>query len=286
MVTKEDIYKKIEKEVSDLNEKVNNFRIYNVKAFLKRGALRTGLVVRRTIPFFVASFIAINLPFFKTNMPFVRETRTKGASVAVMDTSNGFHEEYTSFSKDYDYKEIHYSSAWSQDEYGLYTRTVKVFKFDDSFINQYSQEEIFNMPVEDISKLLTLDTTKKITKTKLTDEDFVYKEPAIVVFNNTVSSTLTVEEQESVFADILNTLFYFLLGAAGGFGLDFTANIIFRRKVQNKLKELIARNHAITPQELEALKQRLKLHKENLELLKEGSQIPKENFEMRKRVHG
>jgi hypothetical protein len=284
VVTKEDIFEKIEKEVKDLDEKVNNFKMYNAKAFLRRSGLRTCLVIRKTLPFFVASFIAINLPFFKSNMPFIRETRTKGANIAIMDSSNGFHEEYTSFSNDYDYKEIHYSSAWNLDEYGLYTRTVQVFKFDDSFINEYSQEELFNMPVEEISKLLILDTTKKVTKTKLTNEDFIYKEPAIVIFNNTVSSTLTVEEKESVLEDIFNTLFYFILGAVGGLGLDFTANIIFKRKLQNKLKDLIVQNRSITPQELDSLRQKLQLHQENLELLQEESPIPRENFEMRKRV--
>ena len=282
MVTKDQIYRKIEKEVETLNDKVNHFKLYNVKAFAKRSFVRSGLVLRKLAPYLLASFIVINLPFFKTNRPFIREIRTTGAKVGSMVTSTGVEEIYTSFDNSYNFQEIHYSTPWVKDENGLYSREVKIFQFNKEFFSKYGNEGIFKMSVEEISKLLTLDNIKTIKKSKLENEDFVYKEPAIVVFNNYISSEITTEEQESIFANIMNILFYFLLCGVFGYGIEFTTNIIFKHRTENKLKELIGKYRSITPRELDDLRERLEIYQENLALLQSRTLIPQEEMPMRK----
>ena len=282
-MTRNQVKNKIENEIAKLEYKINNLELYNIEAFCKRGLLRGGLAIRKVAPFILASYIAIVSPVFNTNLPFVREKSIKNVNAVSMHTSTGYYEQYTSFDFKYDWNEIHFSTAWTQDESGMYSRTVTIFSLPDDFREKYDDQAIFNMSEEDVKKLIKINTIKKITKTKLEPEDNVYNKQTITIFNSFESDEQQKEEEETVIANIFNTLLYFMMTAGLGVSTDYIVNLIFKRRTETKIKELILRNKPLTKKDLVVLKEKLALQKENLALLSEDSPVPPEEHSLRKK---
>lgn len=278
---KEQLKKKLEREIAKTEFKVNHFRLYNVGAFCKRAALRSGYAVKKLAPFMLASYLIISTPLFNPNKPFTKEVTYKGINAVTMEASNGYYEKYTSFDYDYKLKQIEYSTAWTKDENDCYSRVVTTFPLPDNFRAKHSNKEIFDMSEEELHQLLANSSSKKITKSKLEDEDFLYKDPAIVIYDSFESPEQQIPVEETGIANVFHTLFYFLLSGMGGVTIDYTSNLIFKRRVENRIKQLIVKNKYITKNELRYLRERLAIKRENMALLSENSSVPTERRVMR-----
>ena len=281
-MTNEQLKRKLEKEISKTEFKIRNFRLYNVQAFCKKALLRSGYAIKKVAPYVLASYLIISTPMFNPNRPFIKETSYKGINAITMEASNGYCEKYTSFDYEYKTREIQYSTAWAKDEDGFYSRLVTTFSLPENFREEHSNEEIFDMSLEELQQLITNSTSKKITKAHLEDEDFLYKEPAIVIFDSFESNEQQKPVEESGIANVFHTLFYFLLTGAGGLAIDYSSNLILKRRVENKIKQLIVKNKYITKKELKYLRERLAIKKENMALLNTNASVPGERRVLRR----
>ena len=283
-MTSEQLKNKLETEIAQSEYKIKNFKAYNIKAFCKRTLLKGGIAARKVAPFMLASYLVLVSPIFHDHLPFTKEVTYKGINAITMQTSNGYYEKFTSFDFEYKMDEIHYSTAFVQDEDGLYSRTETVFKMPEDFRIKYSNPEIFQISEEDMKQILTTSTTKKITKTKLEPEDFVYEKPVIIVFDSFESKEQQIAVEESLLSSIARVILYFALTAVGGLAIDAGTNLIFKHRLEKKLKKQIQDNKSLTIEEIELIKEKLVLKKENLALLAEDSPIPPEDNAMRKKA--
>lgn len=272
MITKEEIYNSLNREVNELDEKISNFKLYNFKNFFKRTAIGTTLSLNRFLPFAIASILISSTSVMGYKKPFNRDMIIESAQVATVDTSTGYHLETTSFDYTYASNSLEYTTGWQVDENNNYSRTITTYEIDDS-IDLKDLDSVLTKTKEELQNSLHITNIKTITKTKLTDDDELFFEPAVIVTRSFTSEDKTIERKETAGEDIWFTICYIGFTTLVGTGINSVKNIIFKKRLENKLKGLMAKYRRIDRSEIESLKRVLEIKKANLELMSSSATL-------------
>ena len=266
MITKEEIYNYLNSEEKELNEKISNLKMYNLKNYFKRRGIDTAFFLHRAAPFALATVIASStFPMMSAKKPFYRDTIIEKASIRSIDTSTGYHYQSRSFDYEYNTNKLEYSTGWTLDN-NLYTRNIISYEIDNS-IDLEDLESLLTKTDQELRESLHIINIETISKIELSPEDELFNEPAIIVTRSFQSDDLSYERKETFSEDLWTSVVYIAYIAMVGFGLASIRNIIFKRKVEDNLKKLKNKYRKIDAKEIEELKKLLLIKQENLRLL-------------------
>ena len=89
-------------EVDDLEKKINNISLYNLRAYVAKTLVKSGIAIDYALPFILSAIVIYEcFNEFGGNRPFFVDEIVRQANVKRMYTSTGFFHEKSSF--DYEY---------------------------------------------------------------------------------------------------------------------------------------------------------------------------------------
>ena len=275
MTTKEQIYNGLENEVRDLNDKVSNLKIYNLKNAMKRGGINTVYALHKAAPYFLAMVVASStFPMLSSKKPFQKDPVIEKAFVQNIDTTTGYHYQKRSFDERFDTNSLEYTTGWEIGENNLYTRTLITYEINKS-IDLADLDSLLSKTDQELRESLHVTNIEIISKSELTPEDEIFMEPAVIVTRSFRSDDMTYEREENFGEDLWTSFLYIAYVAIIGFGLSAIRKTIIKRKVEDKLAKIKNRYRRIEDYELDELKELLLIKKENLKLLTD----PDETFD-------
>lgn len=267
MVTREEIIEKLENDIKDLDNKINNTQHYNEKNKLKRFIAKSGLALDYALPFIIATMITFYISKSNNKTPFIVDTIQENGSIEVIDSSTGIHKEnivYTNFEIDL----IEHSTGWQMNEYGLYERTSTMYALNDRFnINNY--EQILHMDRDELNSMFLEINCKIITEADKEKLDETYNEE-VILLTRIVNSNISRNKQESASRNLLTTLVFMMISFILGKGLESVKKITFNTYIKDYFERYAFSCHEINEKEIEKLKEILEIKKENLSLIKES----------------
>lgn len=267
MITKKEIYNHLNNEEKELNEKVSNIRLYNLKNFFRRRGVDAVFVLHKATPFVLATIIASStFPMLSTKKPFHKDTIIEKAYIQSINSSTGYNYQRSSFDYKYDTNRLEYSTGWTLDENNLYTRTLTTYQIDDS-IDLRDLDSLLSKTEQELRESLYITNIEKISKPELTKEDEMFNEPAVIITRSFTSDELFYEREENTGEDLWTSVLYISYIAIIGLGLASIRNTIFKRKAEKELEKLKLKYRRISAEEIEELKELLLIKQENLKLL-------------------
>lgn len=259
------LIKKLTHDVNKVQNKINHRNIYNIRNFAVRLLLNGGIVLDYSLPFVIGAVIAINTQAYKKNPPFQKDSIATKIKVETVDTSSGIH--YESVSNDFNYNKssIEYSTGWTINDDGLYERTATSYRLSDD-IDLSNTEQILSMTKEELEQLLTITNVKTIKTNTITPDDSIYASDAIIITKHSDSAEKAYRSETNI-ENFFNSLAYFSLIFCIGSSLRKVKNIFLRSYVQDKLNGYKSEFRQINKEELETLRNSLKLKQENLAMI-------------------
>lgn len=275
MKNRDELIKKLTKDVNELKNKIEYRNLYNVRNFVIRQLIKSGIALDYAFPFILTAVIIANIQSAKGNSPFHVDEIIEKASIETIDTSTGIHIENISYDFSYEKELIEYSTGWIINEKGLYERTVTSYRLSND-IDLLNTKKILSMPKEEIDKKLIITNIKNIQKNKLIKEDYIYNQDAIIIINHLDSLDEFKIRQETKEEITINAIIYIALIVICG-NLYKKASKKFKKiYIKDKLNDLIPLYKKINKEDLETLKKILELRQENLAMLNNNENNIKE----------
>lgn len=253
-------------DVNKLQNKIEYKNLYNIRNFVVRGLLKSGIAIDYALPFILASLIFFNSGIELGNIPFEKNIVTEKASIETIDTSSGIHLEHISYDFSYDNELIEHSTGWIINDKGLYERTVTSYRLSDE-INLDDTEKIMSMTKEEIEKILIITNIETIKKNTLSPEDKIYSSDAIIVVNHFKSEEKTFTRLETTGENVLSSISYIILILCWGNSIRVLEKLFVKTYARDKLRKYEVSFRKIDKEELENIKKILKLKQENLIML-------------------
>ena len=270
MDNKDELVSKLLYDLEKQEYKIEHIRITNIRNYIVRILLKTGIGIDYALPFILATFIVIFGCKIRGKMPFYIDDVTEHSSVETIDTSNGIHLKKYSYDFEYDDSAIKYSTGWITNKNGLFERTETSYKIN-SKIDLSDINKVFDMSKKEIESMLEITNIQTICKKHLTPEDDIYNTEAIIIINHDKSdSEYRVRKEtgiENVGYTILSIIWICLLG------MNFInlEKVFVKRFIRDKLREYEPLYRNIDKNELETIKKIIELKKQNLAMLDESN---------------
>ena len=265
MITKEEIYNHFNQEVVDLEQKIKNIKIHNLKSFWKRSEIKTILMIHRLLPFALATMIISSSNTLENRKILKRNYINGKSQILSTDRLTEYHHEFSTLNHQNNINKIEYTTGWSSNKDNSYSRTIITYEIDNN-IDLTDLSSIQNKSKEELEKSLHIIDVQTITKTELNADDQLYREPVIIITRNFLPENKNQKKEE-----ILFSLLYIILITFLGTGINTIRRIILQERIETKLKKLLVRYKKIEESEIAELEEILAIKKENLNLLENNS---------------
>lgn len=270
MISNHELVEKLTNDVNRLQNKIEHRNLYNVRNFVIKALLKSGIAIDYALPFILAAIIIANSQASKGNAPFHIDEIKEKAGIETIDTSSGIHLEHISYDFSYDDELIEHSTGWIINDKGLYERTVTSYRLNDE-INFEDTEKIMSMTKEEVEQALVITNIKIIKKNTLTPEDSIYNSDAIIVINHSESEENTFTRLETTSENVWHSIWYIVLVLCWGNNVRNIEKIFVRTYIRDRLREYEPLFRKINKEELETMRKILKLKQENLTMINNGS---------------
>lgn len=276
MKNRNELVNKLSKDVKKLENKIEHRKIYNIRNFVVKSLLKSGIAIDYALPFILASIVIAHSYSAKGNAPFHIDEITEKASIETIDTSSGIHLENVSYDFSYDDELIEYSTGWVTNDKGLYERTVTSYRISDE-INLSETDKILSMSKEEIENMLVVTNVQTICKNTLTPEDKIYDADALIVINHSESENETITRQETSSENIWNSIWFIIMALCWGNNVRNIEKLFVKTYIRDRLREYEPLFRQINKEELETMKRILEVKKQNLAMIDETSNNIGEN---------
>lgn len=276
MNSRNKLVNKLSIDVKKLENKIEYRKMYNIRNFVVRSLLKSGIAIDYALPFILATIIIAHSFAAKGNSPFHIDEIIKKASIETIDTSSGIHSEHVSYDFSYSNESIEYSTGWITNDKGLYERTVTSYRISDE-IDLSETNKILSMSKEEIENILVITNIQTISKNKLTPEDMIYDSDALIVVNHTESENETMTRQETIGENVMNSILFIILALCWGNNIRVIEKLFIKTYIRDKLREYESFFQQINREELETMKKILESEKQNLKMLDETAHSIEEN---------
>lgn len=262
---------KLSRDVKRLENEINQKDIHNIRNYLLRALVKSGIVADYALPFIFSAIILSNSQSFQENKPFRIDFVKDKASIETIDTSSGIHLENISYDLDYDNELIEYSTGWIINDIGLYERTVTSYRISND-IDLTDMQKILSMSKEEIENMLVVTNIETICQNSLEPEDKIYDSDALIVINHTESEEEFIVRPETVGENIGNSTWYIVQALLFWLGIKGIEKLFVKTRIKDRLIKYESSLKIINAEELEKMKRILILKKQNLEMLDETSE--------------
>lgn len=284
MIDKNELMHTLTKEYQDLKEKVKNRESYNKKMKKYRNLLKLGIKLNLWFPYIISTIYFTHQFQKEGNLPFIFDQIKEYANVKTIDTSNNRHLEYVSYDENYDDELIQYSTKWVKDDNDLFTRNIITYRIDNN-LDLNDTKKILSMSKDELESLVIITNVETIKKDKLDNDDIMFNENIIYITNHKKSKEF-ITRKENIGENIAISICYLICIIDVG----AIASVAYQKLTNNKLenylknKEYSCKNTDVN--EINELRQLLKIKEENLKLLDENRQIDnkEQQFYLRKKV--
>lgn len=266
MYNRNELVKKLSKDVKKLENKIEHRTIYNVRNIAVKALLKSGIAIDYALPFILASIIIAHSYAAKGDAPFHIDEITERAGIETIDTSNGIHIENVSYDFDYDDELIEYSTGWVTNDRGLYERTVTSYRLSDE-IDLSETDKILSMTKEEIENILVVTNIQTICKNTLTPEDEIYDADALIVINHSESEDETKTRQETKSENVWHSIWYIIMALCWGNNVRNIEKLFVKTYIRDRLREYEPLFRQINKEELETMKKILEVKKQNLTMI-------------------
>lgn len=271
MLNKEKLLKNLEKDINNLENRINHRILYNFRNAIITFFIKSGIIIDKVLPFILSSIILFYGNKTKGKTPFICDKIKENATLITTVTSNNDDIkpkiEYTSYPYN---KSIEYSTKWELNDNGFYERTITQYELN-SFVNTLTIDEILEMTKDEIEKMFYILDIKTIQKKQLDKEDQIYKENLVIVNVYDTDTNHYRYRNETFKENAISTLMYLILSLLLGFSLKKVDKIIFKDYFIDRFNLLLINYKNIEKTEIDELRKIIKLKKENLLLLKEDN---------------
>lgn len=264
-----ELIEKLTNDINKLQNKIEHRKIYNVRNFVIKSLIKSGVAFDYALPFIVSAMILANSPLEKGNAPFQIDEVVQKAEIETIDTSSGRHLEYISYDASFDDKLIEYSTGWIINDYGLYERTVTSYRLR---VNLEETEKILSMTKAELEGILTVTNVRTIQKNSLDPEDNIYEDDAIIVVDYIESNDKTLTRLETDRENVSHSFLCVLLTLILGWCIVCGKKVIFKTYIRDQLRGYESYFRQINEEELEKMKKILELEQKNLSML-EGESL-------------
>lgn len=278
------LLKKLQQDINKLQNKINHTKLYNIRNLLVSYLIKSGIVIDYTLPFIISSVMIFEFESLSGNTPFHIDDFVSKKTIELIDTSAGIHEENEydlGYNKAYFDCSIEYSTGWSINDMGTYERTSTTYKINKK-IDVSDIDKILSMTKDDIEKILDIENIETIQKDKLLIHDELYNVDQIIIRNYVESDRIAYIRKESNFENILYSIMYICYLIMGGYAINKIEKIFLKTYIRDRLKEYEPLYKQINKDDVEVMKNILKLKQENLALLNNESINEDNVFKLRK----
>lgn len=276
MKNRNELVNKLSKDVKKLENKIEHRKIYNIRNFVVKSLLKSGIAIDYALPFILASIVIVHSYSAKGNAPFHIDEITEKVSIETIDTSSGIHLENVSYDFSYDDELIEYSTGWVTNDKGLYERIVTSYRISDE-IDLSETDKILSMSKEEIENMLVVTNIQTICKNTLTPEDKIYDAEALIVINHSESEDETITRQETSSENIWNSIWFIIMALCWGNNVRNIEKLFVKTYIRDRLREYEPLFRQINKEELETMKRILEVKKQNLAMIDETSNNIGEN---------
>lgn len=266
MISNNELVEKLTNDVNRLQNKIEHRNLYNVRNFVIKALLKSGIAIDYALPFILAAIIIANSQASKGDAPFRIDEITEKAGIETIDTSSGIHLEHISYDFSYDDELIEHSTGWIINDKGLYERTVTSYRLNDE-INLEDTEKIMSMTKEEVDQALVITNVRTIKKNTLTPEDSIYNSDAIIVINHSESEEETFTRLETTSENVWHSIWYIVLALCWGNNFRNIEKLFVRTYIRDRLREYEPLFRQINKEELETMRKILKVKQENLAMI-------------------
>lgn len=276
MKNNKSIVNKLATDVKKTEKQIEQRNLYNIRNTIITIVLKSGIAIDYALPFIISSLIILNIYLDKKNPPFIIDNIKEKANVETIDTSNGINIKHISYDFNYDEESLEHSTKWIIDENNLYERTSTSYKINDE-INLNETKKILSMSKEELDNILDITNIETIYKSVLTPDDEIYNDDILVITNHTKSETETITRPETPIENVLNTSIFLTLSLCCGFTISIMKKHLAKTSIKDKLKEYEQSFNTIKIDDLNKMKQLLKIKKQNLIMLSKTATTIKDN---------
>lgn len=266
MLNNYELMKKLTNDINRLQNIIEHKKLYNIRNTIVRILLKSGIAIDYAFPFILAAVITVNIQALRKNLPFRIDEIPEKARVETIDTSSGTHIEHISYDFSYDDTIIEYSTGWIINEKGLYERTATSYKLNDD-VDLENTEKIMAMSKEELESMLTVTNVETIKKKVLSSNDMIYNSDSIIVIKHVKSEEEKFKRLETRSENFWNSLIFVVSTLYVGWNLKIAGILFIITTPKDKLKEYEPSFRQITIEELETMKDIIKLKQENLAML-------------------
>ena len=266
MISNNELVDKLTNDVNRLENKIDHRNLYNIRNFVIKALLKSGIAIDYALPFILAAIIIANLQASKGDAPFRIDEITEKAGIETIDTSSGIHLEHIFYDFSYDEELIEHSTGWIINDKGLYERTVTSYRLNDE-INLEDTEKIMSMTKEEVDQALVITNVRTIKKNTLTTEDSIYNSDAIIVINHSESKEETFTRLETTSENVWHSIWYIVLALGWGNNFRNIEKLFVRTYIRDRLREYEPLFRQINKEELETMRKILKVKQENLAMV-------------------
>lgn len=260
------IVSKLQKELTSLEKTIKYRKLYNVRNYVAKKLLKTGIALNYALPYILGAIIAFYLAATDDNVPFRIDEITEKAKIETINTSSGYTVRNISYDYNYNDEILEHTTGWIVNEYGLYERIVTTYRINDE-IDLSNTYKVFAMSKEEIDNALVITNINKITKSSLDSEDMFYDKEALIIIDNFTSDEEFIIRDETIGECIFDSLYYIIVSFGWGSILKFIKKKTIKTRVEDKLNHYESNLRYIRKKELETLKRILELKQNNLDLI-------------------
>ena len=266
MLNNYELIKKLTNDINRLQNIIEHKKLYNIRNTIVRALLKSGIAIDYAFPFILAAVITVNIQALRKNLPFRIDEIPEKARIETIDTSSGIHMEHISYDFSYDDNIIEYSTGWIINEKDLYERTATSYKLNDD-VDLENTEKIMAMSKEELESMLTVTNVETIKKKVLSSDDMIYNSDSIIVIKHVKSEEEKFKRLETRSENFWNSLIFVVSTLYVGWNLKIAGILFMITTPKDKLKEYEPSFRQITIEELETMKDMIKLKQENLAML-------------------
>mgnify|MGYP005780111251 CR=1 FL=1 len=275
MINKKELIKNLEKEINKEENQLKHKNLYNIRNYIVKGFLKTGIALDYAFPFILSSFITFNTEKNEGNIPFINNQVIENAYVKETITSSGLEKEEVSYNHDFDERSFQHSTSWEINDNGQYERKVTTYKIDDS-IDLSDYENLFAMTKEEIDNSFTVSSIKTIRKDKLNEEDNIYNKDMFIIVQSYIDESNKRAREETTRENISGTITFLLRLTLYGTTFTGIKEILIRSNLRNKIKKIEPYFTIINSNNVEKVTNVYNIRKENLHLLTNNYVISEE----------
>lgn len=268
MNKRDKLLKKLSKDVKTLENEIKHRKIYNIRNFVVRTLLQSGIAIDYALPFILTSIVISQIYTSRFSSPFSIDEIVEKANIETIDTSSGFHQEKVSYDFSYNKELIEYSTGWHKNDKGLFERTVTSYRISDE-IDLSKTEEILSMSKEEIENILVITNIQIICKKALTKDDDIYTQDALIIINYKESENEFRTRQETLAENIGNSIYFIILSLLWGNCVRIIEKVFIKTYIRDNLRSYKSLFRRINKEELNTMKKILEIKKKNLELIDE-----------------